>query len=470
MNEATASSEPVGGSVVVRLPPPSESGAANASPLDLNALGYVEHEFFFVGDAVSYTLTSERTSDGRWDVAEAGSAPFTSRLLVRRPTGQDRFSGVVLVEWLNVSGGVDGDPDWGYLSDEIVREGHAWVGVSAQVVGVMGSADSVAGLSGGLVSVDPTRYSALQHPGDSFSFDIFTKAGRAVMAGAGEHPLGPLEPTSIIAIGESQSGTFLSTYVNAVQGIAGVYDGVLIHSRGGSIPHLDTGDRTVDGEPIQIRTDLETPVLIFETETDMTVLGFAGARQDDIANVRTWEVAGTAHADSYLLDTVYGDVAQGIVGACNGLINDGPQHQVLRAALHHLVDWTRGGAPPPASPRIAVGRLRDGPSGFVVERDELGIAKGGIRTPAVDVPVSTLSGDPIPDSPGFCQLFGSTTPFEPGRLTEMYVNPAGYRERFNRSLDEAIDAGFVLRPEGETWRKVAADFTWSQPVVGDVPQ
>ena len=148
-----------------------------------------------------------------------------------------------------------------------------------------------------------------------------------------------MEPTSVIAIGESQSGTFLSTYVNAVQAIVGVYDGVLIHSRGGSIPHLDSGDRAFDGDPIQIRTDLETPVLIFETETDMTLLGYTGARQDDTPTVRTWEVAGAAHADSYLLDTVYGEVAQGIVAACNGLINDGPQHQVLRAALHHLVDW-----------------------------------------------------------------------------------------------------------------------------------
>ena len=97
---------------------------------------------------------------------------------------------------------------------------------------------------------------------------------------------------------------------------------------------------------MRIRTDLDSPVLIFETETDMTVLGYAGARQDDTETVRTWEVAGTAHADSFLLNEVYGDVAQGIVGACLGMINDGPQHQVLRAALHHLVDWVQGGDAP----------------------------------------------------------------------------------------------------------------------------
>ena len=56
------------GSVTVRRPPPAESGPANASPLDLDALGYVEHEYFFTGDAVSYALdvaTYLRRSMGR---------------------------------------------------------------------------------------------------------------------------------------------------------------------------------------------------------------------------------------------------------------------------------------------------------------------------------------------------------------------------------------------------------------------
>jgi len=41
-----------------------------------------------------------------------------------------------VVEWLNVSGGVDAAPDWLYIHDELIREGFAWVGVSAQAVGI----------------------------------------------------------------------------------------------------------------------------------------------------------------------------------------------------------------------------------------------------------------------------------------------------------------------------------------------
>ena len=45
--------------------------------------------------------------------------------------------------------------------------------------------------------------------------------------------LGGLVPEHVIAIGESQSAGRLVTYVNAVHPVADIYDGFLIHSRGG---------------------------------------------------------------------------------------------------------------------------------------------------------------------------------------------------------------------------------------------
>ena len=79
-----------------------------------------------------------------------------------------KFSGTVVVEWLNVSGGVDANPDWVSLSEEIVRRGDAWVGVSAQRIGVEGGPVlvSVQGIAGaedqgkGLKKIDPR---ALRH-------------------------------------------------------------------------------------------------------------------------------------------------------------------------------------------------------------------------------------------------------------------------------------------------------------------
>lgn len=449
--------------VTVVKPPDTADGPLNASPLDLDAEGYVEEEFFYEGDASGYVLTSESSPDGVWETEEADSAPYRSRILVRRPADAADFSGVVLVEWMNVSGGVDGEPDWGYTSQEIIREGHAWVGVSAQSVGVLGDAESFAGEEGGLVKADAERYGTLEHPGDAYSFDIFTQAGRAVLVPDGPDPLGSLEPSTVIAMGESQSASFLTTYINGVHPLAQLYDGFLIHSRGARTPELDgarSDDRGDASDRILIRTDLDQPVLLFETETDMNVLGYAAVRQDDSETVKAWEVAGTAHADNYLLNQVYGDVSEAVVGACLGMINDGPQRWVLRAALHRLVAWVSDGTEPPESPRLTVTEDAESAYAYVIEKDDDGNAVGGVRTPAVDAPIATLDGDPVPGSPGFCEIFGSTTPFDAAKLTELYGDPAGYLEQFDAALSSAVDAGFVLEPDADLWRDEAAKFTW----------
>jgi hypothetical protein len=51
---------------------------------------------------------------------------------------------------------------------------------------------------------------------------------------------------------------------------------------------------------VQIRPDLNAPVLQYEIERASSVLVFLPARQPDTETVRTWEVAGTAHADVYV--------------------------------------------------------------------------------------------------------------------------------------------------------------------------
>ncbi|NND66037.1 MAG: hypothetical protein HKN19_00495, partial [Halioglobus sp.] len=95
-------------------------------------VGYRETEYFFSGMATSYVATDELAPDGFWSVQPADTASYKSRMVVLRPEDSSRFSGTVVVEWFNVSGGVDAAPDWTQLHTEILREGHAYVGVSAQ--------------------------------------------------------------------------------------------------------------------------------------------------------------------------------------------------------------------------------------------------------------------------------------------------------------------------------------------------
>ena len=77
---------------------------------------------------------------------------------------------------------------------------------------------------------DPVRYAALSHPGDSFSYDIFSQAGQAIRDNAALM-LGGLTLHKLIAAGESQSAARLVTYIDAVQPLVHVYDGFLVHSR-----------------------------------------------------------------------------------------------------------------------------------------------------------------------------------------------------------------------------------------------
>src|SRR5262245_42288678 len=182
------------------------------SSFDLAPLGYSTDEFFVSGTASSYKLTGTASSDGNWTAVSAETVPYATRIVVVRPTDANKFNGTVVVEWLNVSGGADASPDWNAAHRELMRSGFAYVGVSAQQVGVEGG-PSVVGMGTPLKKVNPERYGNLRHPGDAFAYDIFSQAGRLLRSAQSGKILGPLVPKHVIAVGESQSAVFLTTYV-----------------------------------------------------------------------------------------------------------------------------------------------------------------------------------------------------------------------------------------------------------------
>ena len=147
--------------------------------------------------------------------------------------------------------------------------------------------------------------------------------------------------------------------------------------------------------------------------------------------VRVWEVAGTAHADAYLVGPDF--------GLCAHPVNAGPQHYVLNAALEALMRWVHTGVAPPRAPRIETVAEFD----TSIRRDEHGNALGGIRTPLLDVPVATLSGDPHDGADLLCSLFGVTIAFDDHTLSDLYPDRAAYLDAFDASLDSAVAAGFV---------------------------
>lgn len=444
---------------------------------DLAPLGYQVEEFFVSGMACSYKLAAAPSPDGRWDAVAAGTAPYTTRVVVVRPTDPKKFNGTVVVEWLNVSAGTDGSPDWNMTHREIIRGGYAYVGVSAQKAGIEGGGFMVVAGAAGLKKANPERYASLHHPGDAFSYDIFSQAARIVREEVSNQILGPLIPRSVLAMGESQSAVFLTSYVNAIDPLAKAYDGFLIHSRFGGAASLESASMMAQGGPstVRFRADLRVPVITIITETDLldgNIPGYNCARQPDYDRLRVWEVAGTAHADMYSFAAGHIDSGSAplvklaeanqpsksvLGGSLAKPANNAPQHHyVVSAALSHLDRWARTGRAAPAAEPIKLkhGDQPGAPPTIVLDAN--GLAEGGVRTPWMDVPIAHLagvgnSGGFIASMAGVCELFDMAT------LDRLY--PGGkkvYLQKFEAALDSAIQAGFILAADREEILGLAA--------------
>jgi alpha/beta hydrolase family protein len=407
---------------------------------DLSVVGYTAAEYACTGSARSY--------------ASAETADFATRVLVHRPVDAAAFNGTVWVEWLNVSGGLDAAPEWNFTHTELTRRGAAWVGVSAQALGVNGGS-SLLGMAGpGLVGTDPARYGALHHPGDRFSYDIYAQ----VSAAARSSLLSGLDVQRVLGMGESQSAFRLTTFVNEVDPVVRVHDGFLVHARGGAAAPLDDDadpNQALTGSPVLFREDLRVPVLCVEAETDLINLGYLPARQPDNDALIVWEVAGASHADLYTftigaMDTgalpherlaaAWAPVREIFGMVFDKPVNAGPQHYVLNAAVHQLERWVRDGTRPPTASRL---ETRDG--GFVT--DDVGNVRGGVRTPHVDAPVAVLSGLGNGGNP-LSFLSGSTVPLSTEVLAKLYASRDDYVAQFTAATSAAVAAGFVLEDDG----------------------
>lgn len=132
--------DPAQGEDIVDVDPPEGPAAEIAGPLtsdggislasvspgpDLDEVGWVEEEFTAAGTATSYRSPGELPTDGTYELEEDASADYRTRIVVRRPGDAADFNGTVVVEWLNVSGGLDASPDYGYTAEELVRGGYA---------------------------------------------------------------------------------------------------------------------------------------------------------------------------------------------------------------------------------------------------------------------------------------------------------------------------------------------------------
>ena len=110
----------------------------------MDAVGYVEEEYFLSGNADVYDWAG---SDHKVQVI-AGPGKYVTRILVRRPSDAARFSGNVEATVLNASLNIDfgGPTDFAAM----VKQGDVWIGITSKAV----TAKS-------LQRFDPVRYALL---------------------------------------------------------------------------------------------------------------------------------------------------------------------------------------------------------------------------------------------------------------------------------------------------------------------
>ncbi len=447
---STSTSHPLSGVAVTGPVPvgsPTFDNTLYGTSFNLSKVGYERSQFFVSGTAHSYVPARPLSSDGKWVVATGVSAPYETRIAVYRPINPKKFNGTVVVEWLNVSGGTDDSPDWTLSHNELIRDGFAWVGVSAQQVGV----DSAK-------STDPAEYSSLSDPGDSFSYDIFSQAGQTVREDSSKI-LGGLRPHTLIGAGESQSAGRLMTYIDAIQPISHVFQGFLVHSQFGTGAPLSQSPQTnyAAPNPTTIRSDIGVPILEFETETDVDNSNLTDRlHYGNPKWFRLWEVAGSSHYDYYGLaigptDTGNGEGAVKNLAAmqnptrtpvggfnCAVPINTGGTHWALDAAVYWLNKWVLTGTPPPRAPLLATTHV----SPVVYKLDTNGNVIGGVRTPQVDAPVAALGSQG--NSGGFCFLFGSTVPYSAAHLASLYKSHDQFVAAWARAVKRDRADGFLL--------------------------
>jgi hypothetical protein len=415
-------------------PPPTLTGPITVglrghalwdSWFDLGELGYEEAEYFISGTA--------RSADG------ASTAPYTTRFILRRPRDAADFNGTVVLDWVNVTAQFENSVDTLYSQELFLREGYAYVHVSAQAAGLCCLPDLTP------QAWDPVRYADLDHPGDVYAFDMFNQIARALREPGAVDAMAGLPVRQVLATGHSQSGNQLFEMLAGNHVDTRVIDGVLVHGSVGKVFQSNPPVPT-----IQVLSDWEARV---------------EGPPPGLANLRLWEVAGTAHSDFHvgyqqvigqgpralaslpqrsaqayfdLLQTSgnYGEQPHPMHAVCVLAGASAPTRYVMNAAFEHLRRWAAGGTPPPQPPRFEF----DAQGAQALDR--FGHSRGGIRLPPVDLPVARYRTT-------LCELGGITVPMTTLELGNEYGSHRAYACAMQAAIARTVDEGYLLPVDAE---------------------
>jgi hypothetical protein len=438
--------------------------------LDLADVGYVEEEYFVSGTANVY----QYDATGKQVEIKTPAVPYTTVILVRRPTDPARFSGRVQLEMSHPQFGVT-TQIWAHNHKKFIADGDAWVRVTNSRGGMAGSSLGVA------KQYDPVRYAALNFPEDGLNWDVIGQIGNMLKSNASVSPLQGYQVRHLFMEGFSGAGAITLIWSNEFSRILRLANGdpivdgfvvgepsgyPLINSQSTPLPSTDPRQKVIPpGVPVvklhtrpepatQRRPDSDTPGDLY----------------------RTYEVAGAAHTDNYTNPFDFPTFVQ--VSAtpwaqtnlypftCQWKMNDFPFAQQWQLSIDVIERWASqpSSGPgsrwtPPHGERIQLNA--DG----TIAKDTYGNDVGGVRSPAVDVPIATYydTNLPLPGDRGFCSntTVGHVEPFSKAKLQQLYPNHADYVRKVRQS---------AMRLEREGWLLPAdADEAIQQAIASDIP-
>jgi hypothetical protein len=452
---------------------------------DLSKFGYVEEEFLVSGKANVYDFDPTGKV-----IVKSPNASYTTRILVRRPAATNKFSGNVIVELLNPSFLYDFDAQWMFCRDYFIEHGDIWIGITVKPVAAKAlkkfNTERYAPLLwANPLPLDktcpkptPSNSDTVPETENGLAWDIISQVGALVRSNEKQNPIKGFRVEYVYATGYSQTGAYLTTYINFIRPLATamlkngrpVYDGYLIGDGDGSAPAINqcTQDFPPGVTPIIIRPRKE-PVISVVTEGSV-IWSMPSRRQDSDAaddRYRRYEVPGASHANTLVFEFALrpGETdkvgvpapAPNCIGADKYGLTDFHLEYFMNAAFANLDAWARSNIPPPRAQVIETvpGSNSAAPE---VKLDKHGNAVGGLRTPYHDVPVATYRTKSIPadeKSVHFCDTQGYKIPFEKEKIIALYPTRESYLSKVNGMVDSMVKGKFLTKADGERVKREA---------------
>jgi hypothetical protein len=450
--------------------------------VDLPKAGYVEEEFFVSGRANIY----DWTADGGVTV-KTPNAPYTTRILIRRPSNPQRFSGNVIIEVPNAARKFDFNFVWGVSHDYFMENGDVFVVLTM----VQGNLD-------GLKAYDATRYASLSlanptpeescavgragtppatsNTEEGLQYDMLAQVAALLKAGRAG---GPLAGFTVQRAYLTAYDSVLPNYIAAVHPRVKlsngrpIYDGYILNRQPALGRLRRCGATPAADDPRQIIRNLDVPLIRIIGQTDI-IATYTKRREDSDApndRYRLYEIAGGAHADAFFYPYIPTVADLRKIGSNFAFLaawpfaNQCEPEQLLAkapinvaaldAAFANLTRWIKDGAAPPKAERISIENAGTPQARVMLDKNGNGV--GGYRTPYVDVPAATYHVSSKGET--FCPELGRIEPFDWAKLNSLYGTPQNYATKVAQSADRLLKDRFLTESDAKKIKAESSSVT-----------